>query len=272
MLSIELMAFAANRVETGRLRQRFEQQSAAGSGSAQDDDRALDDRRSAGRSRAARGNAGDGGGDVEFGGLLTSVADSSEHVCEKPGVEDGLCAVAGAGDLQWQQLAHLPASGADELFVPASRVRRVTAQTPQRTPVVAQIDDQFDELADCRDGFRTLVRGREVGQQVERQLFDFRRGHYRRDIEALDHQLGPGCRVECDEARIRILLLEILRLSLVDETPECRSACRVGDQVDALVGGGIQDLVLAPIIEDPGFARSPCVRSGRRNENGPQGE
>ena len=37
------------------------------------------------------------------------------------------------------------------------------------------------------------------------------------NIESLDHQLRAGCRIECDQSRIRVGLLEIRGLPLGDQ-------------------------------------------------------
>src|SRR6202051_5124778 len=45
-------------------------------------------------------------------------------------------------------------------------------------------------------------------------------------------------------------------LAAADQLPECRIAGGIGNQVNSLVRGGVDNIVQAPVIEYPGFARS----------------
>ena len=58
-----------------------------------------------------------------------------------------------------------------------------------------------------------------------------------------------------EKPRLRVRLLEILRLRFRNQPPERRRPRRVGDEMHARVRRGILDPVLAPVVEDPGLAR-----------------
>ncbi len=126
---------------------------------------------------------------------------------------------------------------------------------PQRTPVVTKIND--DRLTNwptaATDSGRSSIGARSASKS-NASCSTSDGGISGRTLNRSIISLRLGGRIECNQPRIRMGLLEISRLTLGDQTPECRSARRISDQVNARVGGRIEDLVHAPVVEDPRFA------------------
>ena len=214
----ELVALAADREHARSLRERLEQQRAARARRAQDDDRPLQHRRPEGLRLRHRHDGGLGSRTNALASILgTSTVGSSTCGNSSVTVSLPKACAAGCGDVELGGLLPRPARASAERHVRSSRAssdasaqccpywRRALAAAraasgavvhktcsnwrldppapspcryQQRTPVVAELDDRVDELAHRRGGLRPLVHGREVRQQVERQLLHFRGRHH----------------------------------------------------------------------------------------------